>query len=421
MKKNHMNKHKEIGQVIPIVVLMLFAIFGMVALVLDGGDIMSNRRTAQAAADAGALAGAQCACYGLADPKGTAESYAAKNGASTAEATVSGNEVTVIASVENASFFAKIFGEQILKATAKATAGCYGVKGKGAVPLAWRCLPPDGSGPYNPDYDCKMQTLDWEEVEPLIEGSVTYLDIEEWDGTSPRTFHMDGTNIVDNDDIPPFQIYIVIDEEKICFEDSGDPNDIICDIDGDGKRDVKMGGDRGWLYLTADTSNIGDWVDDGPHPESFLQPHVWLSGKSGEVASVYIKMKSNGYAGEVVLIPIYNVLCDGDPRTTIDPYTGLLCVDAAHQDPPWHYGEDDFSEMKNADPKYHIIAFAPFYVSCVEKDGDCPGYLYAQESTGKLDKSPVLEGFFLSNYTVSIDVNQICDINLGNCILSLSD
>ena len=420
MKKFHINKRIEIGQVIPIVVLMLFVIIGMVALSLDGGGSMSNRRTAQAAADAGALAGAQCACYGLPDPKGTAESYATNNGATTAEATVSGKEVTVIAAVENPSFFAKIFGEQTLLASAEATAGCYGVKGKGAVPLAWRCPPPDGSGPFNPDYGCKMQTLDWEEIEPLLKGQVADLDIPEWNGNPQGTFHMSGTNIIDNDGIPPNQIYVVINEDKICFEDSGNPDDIICDWDGDGKREIKMGGDRGWLYLTKDTSNIGDWVDDGPHPESFLQPHVWLSGKSGDVASVYNKMKNNGYEGEVVLIPVFNVLCDGDPRTTIDPHTGLLCVDAAHA-PPWSYGEDDFSEMKNANPKYHIIAFAPFYISCVDNQGDCPGYTYAQRNVTHFDISPVLEGFFLSNYTVSIDINQVCDINLGNCILSLSD
>ena len=132
-------------------------------------------------------------------------------------------------------------------------------------------------------------------------------------------------------------------------------------------------------------------------------------------------MKTNGYEGEVVLIPVFNVLCDGDPRTTIDPHTDLLCVDAAHQDPPWSYGEDYFSEMKNLNPRYHIIVFSPFCVSCVDKNGDCPGMLYAQSLDEDIDKSPVLEGFFLSNYTVSVDVNQVCDINLGNCILSLSD
>jgi len=394
----------------------LFAIIGVVALILDGGGILFNRRTAQAAADAGALAGAQRACYGLSDPKGTAESYAINNGATSVEAIVENKHVTVIATVENPSFFAKIFGEDTLQATAEATAGCYAVQGKGAIPLAWRCLPNDGSGPFNPDYKCKMQTLNWEHIGQLIVGQVSYLDISTWNGSSTRTYHMQGTNIVDDDGVPPEQFYVVINEDKICFEDSGDPNDIICDLQGDGKKDVVMGGDRGWLYLTADTSSIGDWVDDGPHPDSLLQPHVWLSGKSGNVVTIYILMKTHGYEGSVVLLPIYNVLCNGDPRTSIDPWTGLYCVDAAHQDPPWSFGVDDFSEMQNVDPKYHIIAFAPFYVSCVHKLGDCPG---AQALD--LDKGPVLEGFFLSEYNISIDVNQECDIDLGNCIITLSD
>jgi len=46
---------------------------------------------------------------------------------------------------------------------------------------------------------------------------------------------------------PPDQIYIVIDEEKICFEDSGNPNDITCDLERDGKKEIKMGGnERYW-------------------------------------------------------------------------------------------------------------------------------------------------------------------------------
>ena len=50
-----------------------------------------------------------------------------------------------------------------------------------------------------------------------------------------------------------------------------------------------------------------------------------------------------------------------------------------------------------------------------------PGMIYAQSLDEDIDKSTVLEGFFLSNYTISVDINQVCDINLGNCILSLSD
>jgi len=185
------------------------------------------------------------------------------------------------------------------------------------------------------------------------------------------------------------------------------------DLDGDGKKDIQLGGDRGWLYLTADTSSIGNWVDQGPHPDITLKSHIWLSGKSGVATSVYIKMKSSGFEGEVVLIPVFNYLCDGDPR--ID----TSCVSEAHASPPWppFSGEDDFSQIKFGSDNYHIIAFEPFYITCVDKKGDCPG----AELAGIDGDGPVVEGFFLSDYPVSPDSSQGCDINLGNCTISLSN
>jgi Flp pilus assembly protein TadG len=49
----------ERGQVIPLVALMLVAVIIMTAIAVDGGNARQNRREAQAAADAGALAGAK--------------------------------------------------------------------------------------------------------------------------------------------------------------------------------------------------------------------------------------------------------------------------------------------------------------------------------------------------------------------------
>lgn len=419
MVRRHTQKKYEYGQVLPLILLVMVVIIAMVALILDGGDVMANRRTAQAAADAGALAGSQRACTGFSDAKTVAEAYAAKNGATTATATVIGTSVTVDVLVENPSFFGNIFGQDTLTASATASAGCYGVSGKSVVPLAWRCLPPDGIGPYNPDYGCKMQTLSWkDELQPLLEGQT--VEISNFTGTHVSDYYMSGTNIIDSygSTRPPEQIYIVITDDKICFEDSGDPNDIICDIDGDGKRDIKTGGDRGWLYLTADTSNISDWVDDGPHPNINLEPHVWLSGKSGVETDVYIKMENSGFAGAVVLIPIYNTYCENSPL--VDP----ACIAAAHASPPWPLftGLDDFSEMKNQSPYYHIVAFAPFYVSCVDKQGNCPGYQYAVSMDPNLDKkSPVIEGYFISDFDVQPDMDQGCVFDIGNCVISLSN
>lgn len=417
MKRNSVRKKLELGQVIPLVVLLLVVIVSMVALILDGGSIMSNRRTAQAAADAAALAGAQRTCEGHADAVSVAESYAINNGATSAVATLDGTEVTVTATVENSSFFAKIFGIETLTAKADATAGCYGVSGKSVVPLAWYCKSPTvGEGPYPEEYGCQIQTISWYVIGSFINGGVDTVDIEDYEHNVVTYYrYSDGTSLVDSEGNPPEQIYMIMESDKICIEDGGD---ILCDLDGDGKKDIQVGGDRGWLYLTADTSNIGDWVDDGPYPDITLNTHIWLSGKSGVVTSVYSKMIDSGFIGEVVLIPVFNYYCEGDPRTD------ATCVEEANASPPWpeYDGEDDFSEIRNKSSNYHIIAFEPFYVSCISKKGDCPGFRLAQTlSGGELKDGPVIEGYFLSDMTVTPDSNQGCDINLGNCTISLSD
>ncbi|HSN94300.1 MAG TPA: pilus assembly protein TadG-related protein [Anaerolineaceae bacterium] len=419
----------EKGQVLPLVVIMFFVIIGMVALVLDGGAIMSNRRTAQAAADAGALAGAKRACLGKTDAKVVAENYATINHATSATATVSGKQVTVVTTVEHASFFAKIFGQQTLKANAEATAGCYGVRGKSVIPLAWNCRTSTvGGGPFDPNYGCKIQTLSWNLIGPMVDPTwkpaserTTSIPITDFAGNT-KDYYKSGTSIVDSTGLPPKQLYIVIDSDKICYEDNPISDAIRCDLDGDGKKDIQTGGDRGWLYLTADTSNIASWIrDNGAHPNFTLSSHKWLSGKSGNDVDIYIKMIDKAFAGQVVMIPVYNVLCNSDPQSTPS------CVEAAHDPLLWpaFSGTDNFSDMRNQVPYYHIIAFEPFYVSCVSKKGynECPGFKYAMDLINDkklLDDGPVIEGFFLSDYDTYVDIQNFCDINLGNCTVTLS-
>lgn len=48
---------RENGQSIVLVLIMFFGLVAMLALVLDGGNMYTQRRVAQVAADAGALAG----------------------------------------------------------------------------------------------------------------------------------------------------------------------------------------------------------------------------------------------------------------------------------------------------------------------------------------------------------------------------
>jgi hypothetical protein len=414
MKRSYPIKKFEKGQVTPLAILMLLLIIiPMIALIVDGAAVMSNRRMAQAAADAGALAGAQRACLGYNDAKTVAENYAtAKNNATTALAIVEGKQVTVNATVQYSSFFAGILGDPILEASAEAIAGCYGVRGKGVVPLAWHCWPNDGVGPFNDEYGCEMQTLDWEEIQPLIDGEVSPVAIEDFDGNS-KLYRMSGTSIVDDSTgkLTPEQIYIIFDSDKLCV------SDIDCDLDNDGKDDLQLGGDRSWLYLTASTTNITEWITG--NPSISLDTHIWLTGKSGEVAAAVNKMIDVSWPGQVVLVPVYNEFCLTKPNVT------PACVTAAHASPPWpaYGGADDFSEMKNQDPYYHVIAFTPFYISCISKNGNCPGYIYADKviNGNKLkDSEQVIEGYFLSGVEVSLETTDFCSYDLGNCTVSLS-
>src|SRR5260221_13985986 len=88
----------ERGQSAVIVALLLVALVGMLALVLDGGNAFWQRRVAQNAADAGALAGARewCNTQNATSAANRATEYAiTRNGATKADVQVNGGLVTV--------------------------------------------------------------------------------------------------------------------------------------------------------------------------------------------------------------------------------------------------------------------------------------------------------------------------------------
>lgn len=457
MKKFNTNLNLLKGQVLPIVALMMFAIVGMVALVLDGGALMSYRRTAQAAADAGALAGAQHVCWNLSnntDAAAIARTYAIENGASASPqpvVTIDGKVVTVQTIVQGGSFFANIFGVDMLTTTAEATAGCFGPRGRGAVPITWHCWENNPYDPnaeaFDPELGCQIQILSWDIIGDFIDKKTNSVTI---DGKTYQR-HTDLTSIVDNSEVPPItpgEIYILYDGNKLCIEQYYDTcqyntttdeycctvdgvttcgydnldGDIRCDLDDDGKRDIQVSGDRGVVYLTSGTSNINDWITSDTQPDLTKESHIWLTGKDG-IGSVVGKMEDYGWAGALVKVPVYNGHCDVYPNTT--PYP--QCVIDAHTSPwpPFPDGGDvfDLRPGQGGDGFFHIITYQPFYISCVSASGDCPGYRNAQTMNSTLkDNVPIIEGYFISGVPkTAIDPNVTCDIDLGNCHISLME
>ena len=128
-------KRNQRGQAIVITVLMLTALLGLAALVLDVGSWFRAHRSLQATADAAALAGAQA----LPDDPGTANSlasnYAAKNQSGLQGVTitmsqqyVANDTIKVHVQKPAEGFFSKIFGVDSVNEGASATARTEGMK-----------------------------------------------------------------------------------------------------------------------------------------------------------------------------------------------------------------------------------------------------------------------------------------------------
>jgi len=206
-----------------------------------------------------------------------------------------------------------------------------------------------------------------------------------------------------------------------------------CDLEGDGKKDLQLGGERGALYLSSNDNAIIKWITADTQPPITLRPHTWLTAESG-IGAIIGKMEDYNWDGEVVLVPVYNYQCEDNPASN------SYCVTEAHSDEytgdNWApYDPEDYPplfELKSGGSLwFHIVAFQPFYISCVSNKGECPGYRYAQSiinpnvpANMKMnDNTPVLEGYFLSSYDeVSVDGNVICDaLQLDNCGITLKE
>jgi hypothetical protein len=435
MKPSNRFRKLEKAQVLPVMAVVLTVVIAFAALVIDGGSIMLNRRIAQTSADAGALAGARelCNTSGT-DPLDVAESYALMNEAATASAQLIDGSIKVNTTAANDSFFAKIFSDDILESSAEATAGCFSPSGNFLMPIAWSCRPPLGyEGPFDASLDCKMMTLDWDDLlKPLVDGTISTIEIPDNDGD----YEMDGDNIVNvYTGKPPKQVYIIMDriatnEDTYCKEeleetDPGYEAAITCDIDGDGKNDIEGDGNRGWLDLDnggGGASDLRNWIRYGLNFP--LAPHTWLTGQPGTDASVFEAVRDYRQ-GDVVMIPVFNAICDDS-----NPTANSACMDVAHANPfPTVPPSGDIDSAGQA-PKFHVIAFDPFYISCVHTFSfhECPGYVLAQEMNPDpknpsksliADNISSIEGFFLTNVDLQLDLDNHCDVNLGNCVVSL--
>jgi hypothetical protein len=119
---------KQEGQVLVQVAMLMVVFLAFMALAIDIGNILTERRRMQNAADAGALAGAWELCFGNpALVESSAQEYAIEhNHAQIADVSVEAGRVTVYAREAATLYLARIFGIETAPINAMAVAACGG-------------------------------------------------------------------------------------------------------------------------------------------------------------------------------------------------------------------------------------------------------------------------------------------------------
>jgi hypothetical protein len=418
---NKIPKTNSKGQVLIIVVLMLIGLLAMLALVLDGGNVYTHRRQMQAAADAGALAGARHLCGE--DPQqslawNAAWDYAVvRNDAQ--DATIEFPEeglIEVTTNIEFDPFFVHIIGISDLSASAFAAARCAVPSYGSVMPIAWNCTPPEpeGEGEEPPEGVCDFAL--WDEdgpPEPLTDYLYVFMDSisDDFDCIYPPN-------------TTPY------DSDSDWIEGTYD-----CDWDDDGENDVFDASDRGWLDIDGIPNDGANDIRDkliaacGGEGGEYIRDHTWVGGKPGGETASFLDVKEY-CEGKEVIIPVFDATC-GDP--TNEPET--VCVfDPEHFNPP-----DEYVPRQGASYYYHIVAFASFHITCVhasgsdsvneqmfpdppfEKKSRCPGRNMAHLSAGQgfysIGTPLTIEGYLTDN--ISPDVGGLGGYDSGTYIIYL--
>jgi hypothetical protein len=358
------SNQNERGQNLIIFAILMIVLVALAGLVIDGGFALAKRREAQNAADAGALAGADALCAGNPVSAETqARDYAInRNGATTADVTLSTKVITVTTTIPHQTFLAAIFGTDVVTTTATASAGCYvPCSGVGVLPVAWACQPPAGN-PGDPK-TCGIQY-----------GTI--------DHPGPTYIIMDSKKV---------------DEDFYCQDppNSGLPADALdCDLNNDGINDLfGAAGNRGWLNLdggSASASELRDWVLNGYQAE--LMVHTWFKGSNGDKTVVFKAVQS--ITPSVVLLPVFDAYCPDVPNTT------PACAGSYHTKPPDPW-QDTIVLGNGGGFYYHVISFSAFKITCVstKKQEYCPGKAAAISANPQIpDNMKSIEGYFIKDY-----------------------
>jgi len=340
----------EKGQSIILIALVFLALVAMLALVLDGGNIYVQRRAAQVAADAGALAGARHLCGDDPDfSRATSDAitYAEEEnppnmGEISAAISFPDGNIQVDTTIVFDPFFAQVIGFNDLNTSATAVAGCESPSTGRIMPLTWTCPPPP------PPSETPLPGEEGEE-------QFCFYDFLDCDPD------------VETCELP---LYVFMNwDNRVCINPPnslGQPEwiegDVDCDWDNDGTDDAFVGSsNRGWLNLN-DGENSSD-IDlrnkvrdacENDISSVHISSHTWVPGQSGAGPPVYDAVQQFCIDKEII-VPVFDYPCG---KQTNDPR-----ADCNFPSPP--HPTDDYIIARGAADYFHIIGFASFTITCV--------------------------------------------------------
>jgi hypothetical protein len=300
-------RRQDSGQVLPLFVLALVAIFAMVALAVDGSNLFAQQRMSQNAVDAAAMAGAIAIAEDLAAPGSRTDADVA-NAVSVAAGQAAGSTadgVNRYEAVYTDGFGGPLAGSPV-GAGGDIPAGARGVQVVGTrdMETTFARVPPIGIqtlpatayataiaglqvGPCPPDTRCAVLPV----TMPVSFGNtICDEDLASLGMANPGT---SWTTITDPDD-PAQTIPANLSVLPLCLTASGDFS---------------------WLDLGPD--NLQQEILN-PGGQQFLIPE-WIQTQPGNPNSADTEI--NTYRGMVVLVPMWQALCGNDPGDINAPCT----------------------------------------------------------------------------------------------------
>jgi Flp pilus assembly protein TadG len=393
MKKRLFLDHSR-GQSLVFVAVISVALFAMLALALDFGYSMYNRRWAQNAADSAALAAARILCKDSSanrylnaanEARNYAETYNRVFGAiaqtmteiciygdpnaaaGCASYSLDKGQARVVVDIQHPTFIASFFGTSSINVPATATAGCFapgGVQGAAVIPVAWKCDQVICTTLPNGDQECNCDGLQYIPGDATCTLGVHPMVIFFNQDTGSNYYWCGDTNYDSGGEWGPSPLVGGVP----------DPAAIVIDCDAPGGPNPEVypispiNPDHKWFWVNTDGDNC-DATEEKQIVRyglsTTMYTHIWYPECTGSMGTVYDNV--DDYRDNTrVIVPVFDRQCQiADPL----PNHGASCYagPSVELTPPDTVTDGRVGSTGNSQTNwYHMTGAAVLDITCVE-------------------------------------------------------